>query len=152
MLGRTVFILPAPLPVASFSVSLFLGFTVCFSTSVTAKRPIMTGIISIPERSVELPHVNRAIPSIGSMPTQARRSPKSPEIRVFTILSLSRQDKTESPRNDTANNSEGPNFKATVASCGDTSAMANAATRPPTADAISENPSALPASPLWAIG
>ena len=39
---------------------------VCLSTSVTANKPISTGIISIPASSCELPKVRRATPAIGS--------------------------------------------------------------------------------------
>ena len=137
-----------PLAVESFSTSIFFCLLVCLRTSVTAKRPIITGIISIPPRSVELPKVKRAIPSIGSIPIHASKSPIHPEISVFTILSLSRHERTESPRKDTAKSSEGPNLRATAASCGEIRAIAKAATSPPNADAISEYPRALPASPL----
>ncbi len=101
---------------------------------------------------MELPQVKRAIPSIGSIPTQARKSPKSPDINVLTILPLSKQDNTESPKKDTANNSDGPNFSATAESCGEIRAMAKAAIRPPTAEATREKPNAFPASPLCAMG
>ena len=139
------------LVVGSLSTSTFFCLFVCLKTCVTAKRPIITGIISIPESSVEFPNVKRRIPSIGSIPTHARNKPIHPEIRVFIILSLSRNERTERPSNDIAKSSEGPNLRATAASCGDIRAMARAAVIPPNADAISEYPRALPASPFLAI-
>ena len=145
--GNSVFT-PEALP----EVSILRGLIVCFSTSVTANIPIITGIISTPPSSVLLPHVKRARPSIGSMPMVESQRPMRPEMSVFTRLPPSRQVRTERPRKETANSSEGPNFSATAESCGLMSAIAKAATSPPKAEPMSETPSALPASPRWAIG
>ncbi|MPM97098.1 hypothetical protein SDC9_144271 [bioreactor metagenome] len=106
----------------------------------------------MPDKSVEFPQVNLANPIIGSIPIVASHKPIRPDIMVCITLPLSRQVKTERPRKEIANSSEGPNFKATLTSCGVSKNIARAANIPPIAEDTSEIPKALPDSPPIAIG
>ena len=125
---------------------------VCFNTSVTAKNPIITGIISMPEVRNRVPKVRRGTPSRGSKPIQASSRPIRPEIMVRQILSVSRLVRMDRPIKEMANSSEGPKLKAAWVSCGLKSSIQIAANTPPMAEQISCTPRALPASPRWAMG
>ena len=118
--------------------SILLLSLVSFNTWVIANIPIITGIISIPDKRVELPQVNLASPPIGSIPTVASHSPNKPDISVLSTLPSSSAVNTDNPIKDIANNSEGPNFKAAVASCGLIKNIAIAAAIPPNAEQNSE--------------
>jgi hypothetical protein len=104
---------------------------------VTAKKPIITGIISIPEVRNRVPKVSRGTPRRGSSPIQARSSPRSPEIMVRQMLSVSRLDRIESPIKLMANSSEGPKLKAARVSWGLRRSIQRAANIPPMAEQIS---------------
>ena len=68
------------------------------------------------------------------------------------MWSLSRQVRMDRPMKVTANRSLGPKDSAALVSGWDSRNMATAEMRPPMAEASSATPSALPASPRWAIG
>ena len=145
--GIFVFTLAVPSSVVSLS-----RFFVCFNTSVTANIPIKTGIISSPAISSPLPNVSLCTAYIGSCPTHASRSPKSPEINVRKIFLLSRHVNIDSPMNVIAKISDGLNDNAACVNCGDNVSIARAETSPPIADEPNAIPSAFPASPRCAIG
>ena len=82
----------------------------------------------------------------------ASRRPSTPEMMVRRTFLLSRLVRMDRPRKVTTNISLGPNFSAACVSCGLRRNIARAENRPPMAEVTSDTPSALPASPLWAIG
>ena len=128
------------------------GLAVCFSTSVTAKKPIITGIISMPEVRSLVPKVSLGTPSRGSRPMQAKSSPSRPEMMVRQMLSVSRLVRMDRPMKEMAKSSEGPKLRAAWVSWGLKSSMQTAANIPPMAEQTSCIPRAFPASPLWAMG
>ena len=101
-------VLPS-LPVTAFSLE---GLLVCLRTSVTAKKPIMTGIISMPEVRKRVPKVKRGTPSRGSRPIQASSRPSRPEMMVRQTLPSSRLVRMDRPMKEMANSSEGPKLRA----------------------------------------
>ena len=151
-LKEGIFVLTLPLlPTPSSAERRFLVF-VCFSTSVTANRPISTGIISMPDRRLACPNVRRATPAIGSCPIHASRRPIRPEIIVVRICSVSSTISMLSPRNVMANMSPLPKARAALLRGVASRNMTSAENRPPIAEASSATPRALPASPRCAIG
>ena len=147
--GIFVLTLPPPTPCSAFR---RLSVPVCFSTSVTAKMPMRTGIISSPAINCVEPNVMRCTAYIVSCPTQARSSPSRPEITVRRMFLESRQVRMDSPMNVMAKISAGLKESAACVNCGESRSIQNADTSPPMAELPSAMPSAFPASPRWAMG
>ena len=93
----------------------FFG-SVCLKTSVTANRPISTGIMSMPANRLRLPKVRRCTAYILSCPTQASSRPSRPEMMQVSTWSLSKHVRMDRPMKVTANRSLGPNWSAAFVS------------------------------------
>ena len=84
------------------------GLAVCFSTSVTAKKPIITGIISMPEvRKPGAEGQSRHAQQRDPGRCRPSSSPSRPEMMVRQMLSVSRLVRMDSPMKEMAKSSDG---------------------------------------------
>jgi hypothetical protein len=120
-------------------------------TSLTANRPTITLMNSMPAFRVTVPKVSRVAPVSGSWPTRAAARPSAMEIRPFRRARPERLITRLSPMNIRAKYSGGPKTTAKLASIGANRVSRTTLRVPATKEEMAEMARAGPAFPCLAI-